>query len=209
MEKKASFAVIPWIFWTLMTCLCLYLAVITFSYYSLRTDIGFLLAKQDYIRSTHWMTAFYIHITGGILALFTGPFQFVKSLRAAYPKIHRTLGKVYVAAILFLAFPTGLWMSLFANGGLGASLGFGLMSLLWFSATYKAYQYARKGDYKLHKIWMYRSFALTFSAITLRIWVPVLSYFFGMDPDYTVVITAWINWIPNLIVVEILLRNLK
>lgn len=41
-----------------------------------------------------------LHIAGGILALTLGLFQFVGSLRAARPRLHRILGRVYVAAVL-------------------------------------------------------------------------------------------------------------
>jgi hypothetical protein len=54
--------------------------------------------------------------------------------------------------------------------------------------------------------WMVRSYALTFSAVTLRAWVPILSLGFNVDHDYTVIITAWLNWIPNVIVGELLLK---
>ncbi|HEV2113042.1 MAG TPA: DUF2306 domain-containing protein [Terriglobales bacterium] len=41
-----------------------------------------------------------IHIAGGIVALMTGVFQFVATLRMERPRIHRVLGRIYVTAIL-------------------------------------------------------------------------------------------------------------
>ena len=41
-----------------------------------------------------------LHIAGGIVALLTGLFQFLTTLRTERPRIHRLLGKIYVASIL-------------------------------------------------------------------------------------------------------------
>ena len=41
-----------------------------------------------------------LHIAGGIVALLTGLFQFLTTLRTEHPRIHRLLGRIYVASIL-------------------------------------------------------------------------------------------------------------
>ncbi len=54
---------------------------------------------------------------------------------------------------------------------------------------------------------MIRSYALTFAAVTLRIYLP-LSQIAGMpfDPAYQTI--SWLCWVPNLIVAEwIILRQ--
>ncbi len=193
--------------WAILAFLSLYLGIITFAYFSLRTDIGFLLAKQDFITDRTWMTAFYIHISSSILVVLTGPFQFVKKLRQRYLRLHRTLGKVYVGAVLFLAAPSGFYMALYANGGWWSQAGFTLLSLLWFSSTFLAYKKVREHKIAEHRKWMIRSYALSFSAITLRLYVPLLSLYIGWEHDFVVQITAWINWIPNLLVAEWIIRR--
>lgn len=193
--------------WAILAFLSLYLGIITFAYFSLRTDIGFLLAKQDFITDRAWMAAFYIHISSSILVVLTGPFQFVKKLRQRYLSLHRTLGKVYVGAILFLAAPSGFYMALYANGGFWSQAGFTVLSLLWFSFTFLAYKRVREHNITEHKKWMIRSYALSFSAITLRLYVPLLSLYFEWEHDFVVQITAWINWIPNLLVAEWIIRR--
>ncbi len=183
-----------------------FLVLVTLAYFSFRTDIGFLLAKQAFVRDSIWMSVFYLHISSSILCLFTGPFQFISFFRKKTTQgWHRVLGKVYIFSILFLAAPTGAYMAVFANGGFGTQLGFIILSVLWFVSTYIAWQAILEKDILLHKKWMIRSFALTFSAVTLRIWMPVLSAYCGMNPDLVLLLTAWINWLPNLLVAELLL----
>lgn len=192
--------------WITMTTATLYLFIGTATYLSFRPDINFLLEKQDVVYDLFWRTSFYIHIMGGMLCILTGPFQFLKKFRTKHMHFHRTTGKIYIASILFLAGPSGLFMAFFAEGGFFASAGFTFLSLAWMIATFKAYEDVRKGDIRGHKNWMIRSFALTFSAVTLRLWVPVLTWLLGFDHVMTVIGTAWISWIPNLIIAEILIR---
>ena len=49
---------------------------------------------------------------------------------------------------------------------------------------------------------MIRSFALTFSAITLRSWKIVLTNVFHPDPLTLYMIDAWIGFVPNLLLAE-------
>jgi uncharacterized membrane protein len=189
-----------------MTGLSLLLFGMTFMYWNFRPDVNFLLTKQDVVFNPVWRSAFYIHIFGGMLAIALGPFQFVKYLRRQYPATHRFMGKMYVMSILFIAAPSGFLMAFYANGGIAASIGFMLMSILWFYTTFMALNTARNKKFAEHGKWMVRSYAMTFSAVTLRLWVPFLSLAIGMEELSIIVVTAWISWIFNLLGAELILK---
>ena len=54
---------------------------------------------------------------------------------------------------------------------------------------------------------MIYSYALSFSAVTLRIWLPLLiSQFNDFIIAYQIV--AWLSWIPNLIVAHLMANKL-
>lgn len=197
------FLKIGW-FWIAFGCLLLFFT--TTVYLSFRDDIHFLLAKPDLVHDVVWRPVFYFHIVSGMLCIASGPFQFLPGFRRNYPAFHKTLGKVYVAAILLVSAPTGLYMAFFAEGGFWSAAGFFVLSLLWWATTFKAYQAIRKGNVDTHRQFMAYSFALTFSAVTLRIWVPLLSNFLYVDHHFTVVVTAWINWIPNLLLAHLFVK---
>ena len=55
-----------------------------------------LLEKGALLESNLYLFFFYLHIIPGIVALMSGPFQFVSYLRKKYLQAHRALGKVYV-----------------------------------------------------------------------------------------------------------------
>lgn len=41
-----------------------------------------------------------LHVACGVTAIVAGPFQFLPSLRASHPAVHRGIGYVYLAAVL-------------------------------------------------------------------------------------------------------------
>jgi uncharacterized membrane protein len=189
-----------------MTGFSILLFTITFMYWNFRPDVNFLLTKQDLVGDPIWRSAFYMHIFGGMLAIILGPVQFVKYVRRKNLNLHRALGKTYVTAILFIAAPTGLYMAFYANGGFYASLGFILMSSLWLYTTFMAVHTIRKSLIQEHIKWMVRSYAMTFAAVTLRLWVPFLSLVIEMEHLKVVVITAWISWLFNLVAAECIIK---
>jgi hypothetical protein len=54
---------------------------------------------------------------------------------------------------------------------------------------------------------MWRSFALTVSAITLRMWKVIIVYLFHPNPMDVYQIIAWMGWIPNIILIEYLITK--
>jgi hypothetical protein len=140
------------------------------------------------------------HISGGALALFTGAFQVNARLRALFLNIHRWLGRVYVLAVT-VGGAGGLVMATRSDGGLVTHVGFGLLAVLWLSTTAMGYWWIRHGDQIGHRRWMLRSYALTFAAVTLRIYLPIaLTAGLPFIDAYQAI--SWACWVPNLIVVE-------
>jgi hypothetical protein len=54
-----------------------------------------------------------------------------------------------------------------------------------------------------HRRWMIRNYSLTFAAVTLRLWIPILMVA-GNDFPSTYTTVAWLAWVPNLIVAELI-----
>ncbi len=162
---------------------------------------------NELIANTAWHTAFYCHITFGGIALLTGWTQFSKGLRARYTSAHRTVGKIYVVAVT-LSSLAGFYIALFASGGITASLGFGLLALSWLLSVWKAFVSILKRDFKQHENWMIRNYALTFAAVTLRIYLPA-SQMANIDFIAAYRVISWLCWIPNLLVAQIIVIKRK
>ena len=68
---------------------------------------------------------------------------------------------------------------------------------------------ARAGRIAEHRQWMIRSFALTFAAVTLRLYLPVLFTVGNMDYFEASNYVAWLCWVPNILFAEVYLRRAK
>jgi uncharacterized membrane protein len=178
------------------------MARITVNYFPARTDVGFLRIKQQYIDIYHWQIAFFIHVYTSIWVLLAGFTQFSTKLLRTRPQLHRNLGYVYVVNVLLVTGPAGLLMGFYANGGTGSRIAFILLASLWIYFTAMAWYQARKGDFKRHRQFMIRSYALTLSAITLRAWKYGITNAIEVRPMDVYRIVAWLGFVPNLLVAE-------
>lgn len=178
-------------------------------YASFNTHVLFLSRKQDYIHIKVWRVAFYIHVFTAVIALMAGFTQFSNIILKEHKSLHRIIGKIYAYDILLINFPTGIIMGIYANGGLSSKIAFLLLDFLWFLFTYKAVIYIKQRKILLHKNYMLRSYALTFSAVTLRLWKILLSHTTSLPYDTIYMIIAWMGYAPNLLLVEWMIRKKK
>jgi uncharacterized membrane protein len=182
---------------------------ITIPYFSFEYDVDFLLTKQNVIHVDIWRFAFYTHISSSLIVLLAGVFQFSRKIILEYPKSHRLLGKIYIILVLFISAPSGFIMAIYANGGLASKVSFGMISALWWYFTFTAYLKIRKGNVRSHLEHMTRSYALTLSAITLRLYVLFLPALIHLHAREMYTLVSYLSWIPNLLIAEILIKRAK
>lgn len=180
---------------------------ITLEYIPLKADASFLMIKQTEITDrSEYLPIFYTHVYTSIFVLLFG---FLAILRKNFgvQNFHRNVGKAYILLLLIFSAPAGIYMGLFANGGFFSKLSFIILGFLWWLTTFKAYQFVKQRNFTLHKQWMWRSFALTLSAITLRMWKVIIVYLFHPNPMDVYQIIAWLGWIPNILLIEFLITK--
>jgi uncharacterized membrane protein len=173
------------------------------------TDSGQELAANYVDRPTVVQAAFYLHIGFGGLALLLSPFQFATRLRTRVPHVHRVVGRVAVASIA-LAGTGGLVLAPHSLAGPVGTLGFGLLAVLWVTFAGTAFRAIRRRDVAAHRRWMVRTFALTYAAVTLRLWLFVLiaaqTGLAGVDGqtafERAYLLVPFLAWVPNLLVAE-------
>ncbi len=107
---------------------------------------------------------------------------------------------------LVVAALSGLALGLSSPGGPIAAAGFAGLSLFWLVFTALAVRFAMAGDIARHRRWMIRSFALTFAAVTLRLYLPVFIAS-GMSYAKAAAFVAWLCRVPNLAFAEWRLRR--
>ncbi len=187
----------------------LMLAIVA-KYIPIGRENNFLLIKQTEVQSVPvYLFIFYIHVFSAGFALPAGFTQFNTRLLRNHPKVHRILGYIYVLSILVLAAPSGFFIGIFANGGMVAKTSFVTLSILWFVFTFKAIQAIKKKQYQSHKNYMIRSYALTLSALSLRMWKVIIVSLLHPAPMDTYVVISILGWIPNYIIAEYIISKNK
>ena len=204
--------------WTVMTLMCIGVAgYFVGRYYT--ADLQTLAAQKTGVASNYAHRAlalrlvFYTHITMAGIALSVGPFQFSRALRRRAPRVHRWTGRVYVVSLAF-GCVAAFVMSFFSSAGFAGFFGFGSLAVLWGWTTYRGYRAARLRDFRSHQAWMMRSFALTFAAPTLRLWLGALVGLYiaaGGRPEDAVNAVypgvPFLAWLPNIVVAELMIRR--
>lgn len=186
------------------TLLLLHLIV---QYATFDLHVGFLQVKQDYINIKVWRVAFYVHVFSSIFTLMAGFSQFSSEILRQYRRIHKIIGRIYVLDVLLVNFPSALVMAFYANGHLPSKVAFLILDCLWFWFTLKAVIEVRKGNISSHRNYMMRSYALTFSAVTLRTWRLLFASFSKLDAETIYMLDAWMGFVPNLLFAELLIRR--
>jgi uncharacterized membrane protein len=197
----------PFIAYLILSIGTFFMLTMIIDYSSLRTDIHFLQQKQEYLQINWWKAAFYVHVFSSLFALAAGFTQFSNYILRNHKQLHRTIGKIYVLNILLINFPAGMILAVYANGLLPSKIGFIILDCLWFYFTCRAFIAIRKKKIIEHKEFMIRSYALTFSAVTLRTWKIALSGIFHLDPLTLYMVEAWMGFVPNLLFAEWLIRR--
>lgn len=186
--------------WLLMTVLALGVA----GYASLAIwspdTIDFIAAREGRLRQV-----LILHAVTGLAALTIGPFQLAASIRNRWPRLHRISGRVYLGSIA-VSGTTGFWLAFYTVGGLPATAGFATLAVLWLVSGALAWRAILGRDFRAHRAWMMRAYALTFAAVTLRIYLG-LGALAGYPFAEVYAAAAWASWVFNLLFVEWLLAR--
>jgi uncharacterized membrane protein len=105
-------------------------------------------------------------------ALLLGPMQFSDRLRIKYAKLHRVVGRFYVAGVLSGA-PLGVYIQYFQQRTMGETRGFTFAAAadagVWITTTLIAMYFILKGKVQQHRQWMTRSFAVALVFLEVRV----------------------------------------
>ncbi|GAA4441316.1 DUF2306 domain-containing protein [Actinokineospora soli] len=169
--------------------------------------------------SSVYYPALLAHIVFGAVAMVSGFCQVWPWFRGRYKKAHRVLGRVYVFGGVLPSGVAAFVVGTMSPFGPVGRVSLVLLSVAWVGSTVMGYLKARKKSYAEHRIWMIRSYTLTLSTITNRIWGPVCSIVLTPHLDtmfggsevallYSVAgITNWLGWVLPLLVVELWLQR--
>jgi uncharacterized membrane protein len=121
------------------------------------------------------------HGLAGGSALFLAPLQFSDRLRRRFARVHRVVGRIYVAGVFVLA-PLGIYIQYFEER-MGAPRSFTIAAavdaILLMSTTGIALRCILRGKVQQHRQWMTRSYAVALVFFEVRL----ISGLLGLDDD--------------------------
>lgn len=156
---------------------------------------------------------FLTHVACGIVALILGLFQFIGSLRASRPELHRMIGRIYIGCVL-VGGATGVPLSFLMFKPMPAGIhalfypmqaGLLTLSIAWPITALIALRRVLQGRFAGHRAWMMRCYSLTFAAPASRTLGPIMLLLTG-DLVLALNIT-FVSWPLNLLVAEWLIHR--
>jgi hypothetical protein len=189
------------LFWVPVAGFSLLLIYNTLPYFTFNKDFSFIEERSFLFQSNFYNTCFYIHIAAGALCIITALIQFSRYILKKTKVIHRISGKIYVAVVLFLGAPTGLYMSFFAKGSFWERSLFMFMAIWWFITTLYGLTTIHKRNMVAHKVWMMRSYAMAMTAVTFRVYHLVF-YLLGWGHLENYELSLWISVVGNMLFAE-------
>jgi uncharacterized membrane protein len=111
------------------------------------------------------------HTLSGAIALLAGPIQFSTRFRQRHLQFHRILGRIYVVCVFVGSF-TGIALAAGRPGFPGTSM----QAAAWMVCTTAAFITARNRQIAVHRQWMARSYAVTFTFVSSRVFNLVPAY---------------------------------
>jgi uncharacterized membrane protein len=121
------------------------------SYWEMGETHPFFLEKLPLAQPRLWLGALYVHVPSALLSLPACLVLLLGWVRVRWPRLHRWLGRLTGVLVLVAVVPSGMYLALFAQGGLITTLGFWLTGSITFVAMLKSVQSARARNMKAHR----------------------------------------------------------
>ncbi|MFX1738770.1 DUF2306 domain-containing protein [Paraburkholderia sp. A1RI_3L] len=168
-----------------------------------------------YVPGERWgSVAIGAHFLAGSMLLAMGPAQLITGPRGTTPRLHRWMGRVYVAAAAIAGLGGTLYIALRGTvGGTPMNVGFGLYGVLMVVAAVETFMHARARQLAQHRAWAIRLVALAVGSWLYRmdygLWLK-LAHGIGhhsrtFDGPFDAFM-AFFFYVPNLAVAEALIR---
>jgi len=148
------------------------------------------------------------HISGGMIALLVGPWQFSGALRRRYLRVHRLMGRIYLVSV-GVAAVAALQLASTTIYGWAWGFGVGTLAAVWLSTSGMAFYAILHKQIKAHQEWMRRSYIATFAFVTVRLLTdtPPMN---RLQPQHDAMIIAiWACWVLPMFAFDMVLQLRK
>ena len=141
--------------------------------YVLQHNESFLIHSNDPVWQHYQPFKWWLlpHGLAAACAILLGPMQFSDRLRKKYTKMHRVLGRIYIAGAV-IGGPLGAYIQYFQErmgGPRSFSIAAGIDAVLLAGTTLIAFTFILKGNVQRHRQWMTRSFFVAIVFLEVRV----------------------------------------
>lgn len=151
----------------------------------------FVLEKLPLPLEELWLGALHVHVVAAAIGFPGCLLLLSRTLLRHAPRLHRHLGRVTGAVLLFALVPSGAWLALFAKGGAPSAAGFLLSGLIVAVAMTRAILAARARDFAAHRHAIFHVVAQLSVAVTSRALLVGLDVT-GVDPELSYLLALWL-----------------
>jgi uncharacterized membrane protein len=116
------------------------------------------------------------HIVPGLFFVLLGPLQFIRSVRARRPALHRWTGRIFLGMGAIIGITALIMSPQMAIGGANETAATMLFAILFLIALCRAYLAVRARQFALHREWMIRAYARGLAVAFVR---PIVGIFFA------------------------------
>lgn len=147
---------------------------------------------------------YFAHVIVALPVLFGAPLQFNAALRTQRPRLHRVMGRLYVAGATIAAL-TAIYLGGIVGEYEGSKLPIVLLASLWLFFTLSAWRCAVKRQLAAHRLFMIRSYAMALVLIWLRLMYDLQDwlFFYVKDEDMRDATREWASWVVPLLILEL------
>lgn len=146
---------------------------------------------------------YFTHLVTALPVITGAPLQFIPSLRAARPALHRLIGRIYVGGATVAAL-TAIYLGGVVGEYEGSRLPIVLLGVLWLFFTLSAWRCAVKRNFVAHRLFMIRSYGLALVLVWLRLMYSLQDWLFFYVTDEALRDTTreWASWVVPLLILE-------
>ena len=189
----------------ILAAVLFFVARYVFRYYLHYNETAFtdpIRGAENYWVMRGWLL---MHISGGMIAIVTGPFQFWTGFRTRYARVHRFMGYCFLTGV-GVGVIGSVRMAIATTGNWAVSAWELGLALAWFTTTSMAFYAILKRRIAVHKEWMVRAYVVTFAFVTFRILndFPPLSHVQPAGDRANMI--GWACWAIPLLFTEVILQ---
>lgn len=203
-KQKVMSLVTLILFWIPMMFLSLLLIHNAMLYFTHGGEYGILPEKVVARQNLIWQVCFYLHLPFGSICLFIPLVLLTRRTIPLKAAVHRAIGKLYVYITLAIVCPTGMYLAVYAKGGLITQVGFMIQGILLFYFTFKGLQAILKGRIQEHQRMITRSYAVAAVVISFRV-LHIIFILINVRYQDNYALSQWLGLSGNILLAEIYL----